>query len=241
MESCSNCSLFKCHCLSDYNSPLHIIKKSTCVTIPCFWLHPPPQVTHTVPNKHYWPSIQKYSCTNLACNSKNSPCHARSTAMESACVHVWSYNLETGIWTYQGQQEVVYETHKKCGCQECTDITSAEACTSTTPCPNGKNQESFCYWTPSVSVTEEESALESALAPVEDLRVELPTLALFKPGVCRCCEPYSCPANQVFVAERCRCECAVSCLPPKVLNQKSCECECPVGTTMNADGDCVGE
>ena len=40
-----NCSLFKCHCLLDCKSPLHIIKKSAYVTIPCFWLLPPPQVT----------------------------------------------------------------------------------------------------------------------------------------------------------------------------------------------------
>ena len=133
-----------------------------------------------------------------------------------------------------GYQAVVYVNHESCDCKRCTDIYSASSCTSTAPCPNEDNQDSFCYWTPTPSTASPVFNLgtvspPSRCGPAASLRTELPTMALPDAGVCQCCEPRQCPPNQIFVPETCQCECPIECPSDKVLDETTCECICAVG------------
>ena len=169
------------------------------------------------------PPILKYSCTGLPCD--NPPCYARRKQVTTACTHMFEF---TNTWRYMGYQAVVYVNHESCDCNRCTDITSASSCTSTAPCPNEDNLDSFCYWTPTPSTASPVFNLGTVSPPTRraSLKTELPTKALPDAGVCQCCEPRPCPPNHVFVPERCQCECAVECPSDKVLDETTCKCKC---------------
>ncbi len=207
------------------------------------------QIIHKVPGEYHWPQIHRGSCDNLFCRYPSS-CIALKREKVTKCVHV--VKKINGKWTYLGRQPRSYENHLACGCRSCSDNHSYQQCINTKPCRNSHTANSFCYWTPFLFTIKPPtigpptigpphlSLAEAAAAPepIDDLIAPIP---LPIHGICRCCTPVPCKLPKIFVNSTCRCECPTpKCKKGQTYNRDTCVCECPEGSTLGADGYCIG-
>ena len=191
----------------------------------------PARVIHTVPNEFHWPPIWKGSCNNLPC--KVPPCFPKQKVWRTRCVLV--FRLIGGLWVNTGYHLRRYEDHISCECKQCKHIYNRAECVKTFPCPNSKNECSFCFWTSIYFATADE-AVGKRQAPA----IAAPTFLPF--GRCDCCEAKCCPAPKRLNYDNCRCECPkIVCPDGQILNRDTCKCECPRGSKPNANGQCIGE
>ena len=204
------------------------------------------QIIHSVPNEFHWPPIYRGSCDNLFC--VDPPCYVRKKIWRTRCVLV--FQIINGVWRKIGYRSRRFFDHLSCGCKQCSDIRESEWCINTKPCPNGNNFNSFCYWIPFIRpilpVIKADTSATVAPSLGEPVAPELetidPPISPLPAGRCACCKPIYCRPPKIFNRNTCRCECPqIRCPPGRIFNITTCQCDCPSGSTLNSDGQCVGE
>ena len=119
-------------------------------------------------------------------------------------------------WYLVAKREICVKDDACCDCQKCSDIKDYGQCVETKPCPDSRNNNTFCYWKP---------YYDQLSFPIPASNSAIPPIAW---GSCDCCKTTLCQPGQYFDQQLCKCVCHPQyCVYPQIQDPDTCECTCP--------------